>query len=152
MPQSVGTGIASRLFWISLRWVDMKTSAFRHFAALVVGALTLVCGGIAMGQDLSNGPVGRIAFLSSSPEHHWAIIRGRLGPPQKVWATFCLPDRKFEGKLPVVVMSHGSEGLDYSYSGNIYRDIWAPPTKRRRIRGLHCRQPRPTRLRPRHGA
>lgn len=105
----------------------MKTSAFRHFAALVVGALTLACGGIAMGQDLSNGPVGRIEFLSSSPEHHWAIIRGRLGPPQKVWGDLLLPDRKFEGKLPVVVMSHGSEGLDNSYSGNIYRDVWAPP-------------------------
>ncbi|WP_231403392.1 hypothetical protein [Diaphorobacter sp. JS3051] len=35
--------------------------------------------------DLSGGQSGRIEFTSSTPDHRWALIRGRLGPEVTVY-------------------------------------------------------------------
>lgn len=70
--------------------------------------------------DFSAGQTGRIEFQSATPEHRWALIRGRLGPEVTVFGDLLMPARKVDGKVPAVVISHGSEGVS-----SLYFDVWA---------------------------
>ncbi len=68
------------------------------------------------------GHIDRIEFMASNPPHRWALIRGQLGPEQKITGELFMPTKRVDGKIPVVVMSHGSDGIT---SG--MRDVWAKP-------------------------
>jgi dienelactone hydrolase len=72
-------------------------------------------------NDLSGGQAGRIEFNSSTPDSHWAIIRGRLGPSIVVWGDLLMP-KSGSGKAPAVIFSHGSDG-----AGPIQYEVWAKP-------------------------
>ena len=70
--------------------------------------------------DLSGGQSGRIEFTSSTPDHRWALIRGRLGPEVTVYGDLLMPTQASSGMVPAVVFSHGSEGVS-----SLYFDVWA---------------------------
>jgi dienelactone hydrolase len=59
--------------------------------------------------------------MASNPPHRWALIRGQLGPRQTITGDLLMP-KKMEEKVPVMVMSHGSDGIT---SG--MHDVWAKP-------------------------
>jgi dienelactone hydrolase len=68
------------------------------------------------------GQTERIEFMASNPPHRWALIRGQLGPEQMITGYLLMPAKKVDGKIPVMVMSHGSDGIT---SG--MHDVWAKP-------------------------
>jgi dienelactone hydrolase len=70
--------------------------------------------------DLSGGQTGRIEFQSTTPDHRHALINGRLGPAVVVYGQLLMPAVKADAKVPAVVFSHGSEGMDARYI-----DFWA---------------------------
>lgn len=72
-------------------------------------------------SSLAGGPTGHLEFMASNPPHRWALIRGQLGPQQIITGDLLMPE-KMEGKVPVMVMSHGSDGIT---SG--MHDVWAKP-------------------------
>ena len=71
-------------------------------------------------SDLIGGQTGRIEFISSTPDHRWALIRGQLGPEVTVYGDLLMPTQASSGKVPAVVFSHGSEGVS-----SLYFDVWA---------------------------
>lgn len=75
-------------------------------------------------SDLSGGQTGRIEFLSATPEHRWAVIRGRLGPATPIAGDLLMPATPTT-KVPAVVFSHGSEGVS-----SLYYDVWATALNR----------------------
>ena len=72
-------------------------------------------------DDLSGGQTGHLEFMASNPPHRWALIRGQLGPQQVIAGDLFMP-KNVSGKVPVMVMSHGSDGIT---SG--MHDVWAKP-------------------------
>lgn len=68
------------------------------------------------------GQKEHIEFMASNPQHRWALIRGRLGPEQMITGDLLMPTKKVAGKIPVMVMSHGSDGIT---SG--MHNVWAKP-------------------------
>lgn len=74
--------------------------------------------------DLKGGQTGRIEFSSTTPEHRWAVIRGRLGPTTTVTGDLLMPSAP-TSKVPAVVFSHGSEGVS-----SLYYDVWATALNR----------------------
>ena len=70
--------------------------------------------------DLSGGQTGRVEFQSTTPDHRWALIYGRLGPVLTVYGDLLMPAKLTDGKVPAVVFSHGSEGVS-----SLYFDVWA---------------------------
>ncbi|WP_394789623.1 dienelactone hydrolase family protein [Rhodoferax sp.] len=64
----------------------------------------------------------RIQFMASNPRSRWALIRGQLGPEQMITGDLLMPTKNVDSKIPVVVMSHGSDGIT---SG--MHDVWAKP-------------------------
>ena len=64
----------------------------------------------------------RIEFMASNPPHRWALIRGQLGPEQMITGDLLMPTKRVEGRIPVMVMSHGSDGIT---SG--MHEVWAKP-------------------------
>jgi dienelactone hydrolase len=64
--------------------------------------------------DLSSGQTGRIEFLSSTPDHPWALVYTHPGrnKQQVVFGHLLMPKKIAEGtKVPAVVASHGSDGV-----------------------------------------
>ncbi|MDP2033943.1 MAG: dienelactone hydrolase family protein [Polaromonas sp.] len=59
--------------------------------------------------------------MASNPPHRWALIRGQLGPAQLIHGDLAMPQNS-SGKVPVVVMSHGSDGITEGM-----REVWAKP-------------------------
>jgi hypothetical protein len=41
--------------------------------------------------DLIAGQTGRTEFVSATPDHRWALIRGRLGPEVTVYGDLLMP-------------------------------------------------------------
>lgn len=68
------------------------------------------------------GQKEHVEFMASNPRHRWALIRGQLGPAQMITAELSMPTKYVDRKVPVIVMSHGSDGIT---SG--MRDVWAKP-------------------------
>lgn len=91
-----------------------------HGVIAVVSAHGANVASAAPLADLSGAPTGRIEFTSATPDHRWALIRGRLGPEVTVYGDLLMPAKRGEGKVPVVVFSHGSEGVS-----SLYFDVWA---------------------------
>lgn len=75
-------------------------------------------------QDLSAGPVGRIEFWSSTPEHRWRLANPRTSTqnPVVIWGDLLMPPSASSSeKLPAVIVHHGSDGVT-----SLYYDVWAP--------------------------
>ena len=89
-------------------------------AGLVATTITCIVSAAPL-ADLSGGQTGRIEFMASNPSHRWALIRGELGPKQAIYGDLAMP-QSIETKVPVVVMSHGSDGITEGM-----REIWAKP-------------------------
>lgn len=89
------------------------------FTALVIAANLTSAVRAAPLLDLAGGQTGRIEFSSSNPVNRWQMIRGRIGESQTVWGDLLLP-KNAAGKVPVVVFSHGSEGVTA-----MYFEVWA---------------------------
>lgn len=70
-------------------------------------------------DDLSAGQTGRIEFISKTPAHRWALVRGRLGADVPIFGDLLMP-ADAQGKVPALVFSHGSEGVS-----SLYFDVWA---------------------------
>ena len=92
----------------------------RDFIGVVAVAVSCISTAAPL-ADLSGGQTGRIEFIASNPSHRWALIRGQLGPTQVIHGDLTMPQNP-EGKVPVVVMSHGSDGITEGM-----REIWAKP-------------------------
>ena len=93
------------------------------YLTLASAALIACCAsGVAAAPlaDLSGSQTGRIESTSSTPDHRWALIRGRLGPEVTVYGDLLMPSKPADGKVPAVVFSHGSEGVS-----GVYFDVWA---------------------------
>ena len=73
-------------------------------------------------QDLSSAPVGRIEFWSSTPEHRWRLANPKTSGqnPVVIWGDLLMPPNA-GGKVPAVIVHHGSEGVT-----SLYYDVWAP--------------------------
>jgi len=101
----------------------MKRSTTIGRRLIAAAALTVGWGQLAVAAplaDLSGAQTGRIEFTSATPAHRWALIRGNLGPEVTVFGDLLMPSQKAEGKVPAVVISHGSEGVS-----SLYFDVWA---------------------------
>ena len=100
----------------------LQDTAYRYiaFVCAAVGSCLVVSATAAPLVDLSGGQTGRIEFTSSTPDHRWALIRGRLGPEVTVYGDLLMPTQASSGKVPAVVFSHGSEGVS-----SLYFDVWA---------------------------
>jgi predicted dienelactone hydrolase len=71
--------------------------------------------------DLSGGQTDRIEFQSMNPPNRWEYARLYMQntPKQVVWADLLMP-QNVSGKVPALVLSHGSGGI----SPAAY-DVWA---------------------------
>ncbi|MDL5039091.1 dienelactone hydrolase family protein [Comamonas sp. Y6] len=102
-------------------WLRPKDLARKCFQALLASVLGI--GGAssyaAPLDDLSGGQTGRIEFNSKTPDHRWALVRGRLGSDTPIFGDLLMPANA-QGKVPAVVFSHGSEGVS-----SLYFDVWA---------------------------
>jgi dienelactone hydrolase len=92
----------------------------RDLIGLVAAGICSV-GTTAPLADLSGSQTGRVEFMASNPPHRWALIRGELGPKQVIHGDLVLPPNP-TGKVPAVVMSHGSDGITEGM-----REVWAKP-------------------------
>ena len=72
-------------------------------------------------EDLSSGDRGRIEFRSSTPLSRWRLASSLTADqnPVTIWGDLLFPPA-VEGKVPAVVISHGSEGVS-----SLYYDVWA---------------------------
>lgn len=97
----------------------------RRFLAVAALALTALSNVFAAPlKDLSSGPVGRIEFWSSTPEHRWRLANPRTSGqnPIVIWGDLLMPPAApTGGKVPAVIVHHGSEGVT-----SLYYDLWAP--------------------------
>jgi dienelactone hydrolase len=71
--------------------------------------------------DLASGATGRIEFQSMNPPDRWQYARLNMQntPQQVVWGDLLMP-KSASGKVPALVLSHGSSGI----SPAAY-DVWA---------------------------
>ncbi|MDB5990088.1 MAG: dienelactone hydrolase [Herbaspirillum sp.] len=61
--------------------------------------------------DLSSQPTGRIYFNSITPQNKWELIHRKYDKkPIVIWGTLYMPE-KIQGKIPAMVISHGSAGV-----------------------------------------
>ncbi len=96
-----------------------RTIGLRRLAALACAA-TFSSGAHATPlDDLSGAQTGRIEFNSKTPDHRWALVRGRLGSDTPVFGDLLMPSSA-QAKVPAVVFSHGSEGVS-----SLYFEVWA---------------------------
>lgn len=96
----------------------------RWSAVVLAAAATALCATSLRAEplsDLSGGQTGRIEFTASNPAHRWALIRGQLGPQQVITGDLLMP-KNLNGKVPVMVMSHGSDGITVGM-----HEVWAKP-------------------------
>lgn len=102
----------------------MKHTYHASHTLLAALSFTSLFASLAVAEplaDLSAGQTGHIEFMASNPEHRWALIYGRLGPQQVIAGDLLMP-KNGTGKVPVVVMSHGSDGITAGM-----HEVWAKP-------------------------
>lgn len=94
-----------------------------QFLAGLLVAVSMCCPALAEPvETLQAGQFGRIEFWSSTPTNRWTMARGEFGVkenPIVVWGDLLMPPGR-TGKVPAVVVSHGSEGVSA-----LYYDVWA---------------------------
>lgn len=108
----------------SIQKLEMNRMQYITRIMLAALAITGIFNGAAIAEplaDLSGGQTGHIEFMASNPEHRWALIRARLGPQQVITGDLLMP-QNVTGKVPVVVMSHGSDGITTGM-----HEVWAKP-------------------------
>lgn len=84
----------------------------------VLGALALIAIGDAHAQpvsSLADGRSGRIQFESITPANYAALVRRTESPRVTVTGKLSLP--KGEGKVPAMVIAHGSGGVSDAREG-----------------------------------
>jgi dienelactone hydrolase len=84
-----------------------------RIAALLAAALFLIAGAKASEAavpDLADGAVGRIVFASRTPAGPSDLMAGR-GPETEIAGDLSLPPGEGGGRLPLMVISHGSGGI-----------------------------------------
>ena len=83
----------------------LNKAACSHIAFVCAALNACFVSGVAAAPlaDLSGGQTGRIEFTSSTPDHRWALIRGRLGPEVAVYGDLLMPSKPADGKVPAVV-------------------------------------------------
>ena len=102
-----------------------------HFLRIVLAALVCLPLSVASRAEtidtLAAGQQGRIDFISSTPPNRWVLARTRPVPDRSpegsiaIWGDLLLPPpQSARGKIPAVVISHGSEGVS-----SLYYDVWA---------------------------
>ena len=92
------------------------------FKAIGLWALTSLAVLAEPVATLSAGQAGKIEFMSSTPTNRWTLARGEYGVPENpimIWGDLLFPPNR-SGKVPAVVVSHGSEGVS-----SLYYDVWA---------------------------
>ena len=104
--------MAKKLNKTARSYINLVCAGLSAFFANAVAAAPL--------SDLTGGQTGRIEFTSSTPDHRWALIRGRLGSEVTVYGDLLMPTQPSDGKVPAVIFSHGSEGMH-----SMYFDVWA---------------------------
>ena len=90
--------------------------------ALAVWAGVSACAYAQPIAILASGQSGKIEFMSSTPNNRWTLARAKYGVPENpiaVWGDLLFPPSR-TGKVPAVVVSHGSEGVS-----SLYYDVWA---------------------------
>ncbi|GGC67074.1 dienelactone hydrolase family protein [Undibacterium terreum] len=78
-------------------------------------AITSLLPSLASAQqvynDLSTQPEGRIYFNSVTPKSKWDLVHRKYDKtPTVIWANLYLP-KEMKGRIPAMVISHGSAGL-----------------------------------------
>lgn len=95
----------------------------KHLFNLIWTVSVLACtGAVAVPlADLSGGQTGRIEFESMNPPNRWEYARLNMQntKPAVVWGDLLMP-KNVSGKVPALVLSHGSSGI----SPAAY-DVWA---------------------------
>ncbi len=95
----------------------MKTIVF----ALVVAANLTSAAHAAPASDLGSGQTGRIEFNSITPQSMWSYARRNMTETKQVvvYGDLLMP-KTVNGKVPALVLSHGSSGVSpYAY------EVWA---------------------------
>lgn len=72
-------------------------------------------------SDLSDGQTGRIEYQSITPPSMWSYARRNMTDTKQVvvWADLLMP-KNIVGKVPALILSHGSSGVSpYAY------EVWA---------------------------
>lgn len=83
----------------------------RHLS-LLVSAMALASHASAEEafSDLASKPIGRIPFNSVTPKSKWELVHRKYDKtPTPIWGALYLPE-KMEGRVPAMVISHGSAG------------------------------------------
>jgi dienelactone hydrolase len=63
-------------------------------------------------SDLSTQPTGRIYFNSATPKSKWELVHRKYDKkPIVIWGTLYMPE-KAQGRIPAMVISHGSAGVE----------------------------------------
>ena len=98
----------------------MKHSMKCLLMATVLG-LSGMLANAAPVADLASGATGRIEFQSMNPPDRWQYARLNMQntSQQVVWGDLLMP-KNITGKVPALVLSHGSSGI----SPAAY-DVWA---------------------------
>ena len=86
----------------------------KHLFNLIWTVSVLACtGAVAVPlADLSGGQTGRIEFESMNPPNRWEYARLNMQntKPAVVWGDLLMP-KNVSGKVPALVLSHGSSGI-----------------------------------------
>lgn len=97
----------------------------KHSVKCLLVAVTLCLGGMyanaAPLSDLSAGQTGRIEFNSITPQSIWSYVRRNMTDTKQVvvYGDLLMP-KNTTGKVPALVLSHGSSGVSpYAY------EVWA---------------------------
>jgi dienelactone hydrolase len=62
-------------------------------------------------SDLSSQPTGRIYFNSITPKSKWELVHRKYdAKPTVIWGVLYMPE-KVQGRIPAMVISHGSGGV-----------------------------------------
>jgi dienelactone hydrolase len=95
----------------------------KHIFNLIWTVSVLLCTGAVAAPiaNLSGGQTGRIEYESMNPPNRWEYARLNMQntPQQVVWGDLLMP-KNASGKVPALVLSHGSSGI----SPAAY-DVWA---------------------------
>ncbi|MFZ6647838.1 dienelactone hydrolase family protein [Undibacterium sp. TJN25] len=87
----------------------MRLSSLLTIATLFL--LPILAAAQQVYTDLSSQPEGKIYFNSVTPKSKWDLVHRKYDKtPTVIWANLYLP-REIKGRIPAMVISHGSAGL-----------------------------------------
>ncbi|EJN09836.1 dienelactone hydrolase family protein [Herbaspirillum sp. YR522] len=91
----------------------MKIPTTYLCAVLMLLAVTSAAEGAdQVYSDLSSQPTGLVRFHSADPKSKWDLVHRRYGTGRTaIWGTLSMP-ASLPGKVPAMVISHGSNGVD----------------------------------------